>query len=90
MKICFALLLALGVFTMALGQLQRASEVARWSQIYGIVGHEAASLSSDQQKAIDNAFREDTRIYNGTTDVGVVVFIISGAGLILSFRGKKP
>ena len=78
---------------MGVGQLQRAGEVARWSQIYGILeganGQNAALLTPEVRKGIDKAYFEDTGIYNGTSTWGLIVFITSGVGLILSFRAKK-
>jgi hypothetical protein len=90
MKICFSILLALGLFEMGLGQLQRAGEVSRWSSIYANIAEAyGGDLPQKLREELLVKYSSDTSLYNGTSVLGLAVTIASGIGLVLAVRRRK-
>ena len=89
MRMLLVTLLVLGLMIVALSQFQRASQVARWSQIYGLLGATPNNPLEDQtlRKRFDALYFQDASVLPGfTLAAGLLESTLSIAALLVHPR----
>ena len=92
MRIILSIIVALGFTMIAIGLFQRASEVARWSQIYGIMDATAKDnplRNEETRRRFDALYFQDTRIASPQVFVGGLTAILAIGALFLVNRSQN-
>jgi len=93
MRIILSIILVLGLVTVTLSQIQRAAEIARWSQIYGILGANGKANALEDEsvrRRFDALFLQDrTNLPLAYLLTGAFISVLSASALYIHVRDER-